>query len=239
MNKAEAKKETQDRTMNTNAHQTGRTLRLVLLGPPGSGKGTQAKILLERYKIPQVSTGDMLRAAVRAGTPVGQAATWYMNRGALVPDDVIVGLVRERLAQYDCSCGYILDGFPRTVAQAEALEAMLKAFGTPLDHVISLEVGEDDLVARIAGRRTCRNCGAMYHVQFSPSRVAGVCDACGGPTYQRNDDKEETVRQRLQVYTKQTEPLVAFYRGRGLLRPVSGTGDMAEIAQRVLRALGL
>jgi adenylate kinase len=181
----------------------------------------------------------MLRAAVRAGTPLGQEAARYMDRGALVPDDVIVGLVRERLGEYDCSCGYILDGFPRTVAQAEALEGMLAALGTPLDHVISLEVGEDDLVARIAGRRTCRSCGAMYHVQFSPSRVAGVCDTCGGPTYQRDDDKEATVRQRLQVYARQTEPLVAFYRGRGLLRPVSGTGDMAEIARRVLCALGV
>ena len=225
--------------MHTETQGTGPTLRVVLLGPPGSGKGTQAKLLLERYRIPQVSTGDMLRAAVRAGTPLGRDAKQYMDRGSLVPDAIIVGLVRERLAQYDCSCGYILDGFPRTVAQAEALEQMLAAAGTPLDHVISLEVAEDDLVARIAGRRTCRNCGAMYHVQFSPSRVDGVCDACGGPTYQRDDDQEETVRRRLQVYTRQTEPLVAFYRGRGLLRPVPGTGDMAEIAQRVLRVLGV
>ena len=225
--------------MHTETQGTGPTLRVVLLGPPGSGKGTQAKLLLERYRIPQVSTGDMLRAAVRAGTPLGRDAKQYMDRGSLVPDAIIVGLVRERLAQYDCSCGYILDGFPRTVAQAEALDRMLAAAGTPLDHVISLEVAEDDLVARIAGRRTCRNCGAMYHVQFSPSRVDGVCDACGGPTYQRDDDQEETVRRRLQVYTRQTEPLVAFYRGRGLLRPVPGTGDMAEIAQRVLRVLGV
>ena len=225
--------------MHTETQDTGGTLRLVLLGPPGSGKGTQAKLFLERYKIPQVSTGEMLRTAVRAGTALGRQARGYMDRGALVPDDVIVELVRERLAQYDCSCGYVLDGFPRTVAQAEALERLLAGLGTSLDHVISLEVGEDDLVARIAGRRTCRNCGAMYHVQFSPSRVAGVCDGCAGPTYQRDDDKEETVRQRLQVYTRQTEPLVAFYRERGLLRPVSGTGDMADIAQRVLRALGL
>jgi adenylate kinase len=223
----------------TDSQLTGPTLRLVLLGPPGSGKGTQAKLLLERYRIPQVSTGDMLRAAVRAGTPLGREARQYMDRGALVPDAIIVGLVQERLTQYDCSCGYILDGFPRTVAQAEALDRMLAAAGTPLDHVISLEVAEDELVARIAGRRTCRNCGAMYHIRFSPSRVAGVCDACGGPTHQRDDDQEETVRRRLQVYARQTEPLVAFYRGRGLLRPVPGAGEMAEIAQRVLRALGV
>ena len=224
--------------MHIETHHTGGTLRLVLLGPPGSGKGTQAKLLVEQFKIPQVSTGDMLRAAVRAGTPLGQEAKRYMDRGMLVADGVIVGLVRERLSHADCSCGYILDGFPRTVAQAEALEGLLGAAGTPLDHVVSLEVPEDDLVARIAGRRTCRSCGAMYHVQFSPSRKDRACDVCGGPTYQRDDDREETVRRRLQVYTTETEPLVSFYQERGLLRRVPGTGTIAEIARRVVGALG-
>ncbi len=224
--------------MQTETHQAGGTLRLVLLGPPGSGKGTQSKLLVDRFRIPQVSTGDMLRAAVRAGTPLGQEAKRYMDRGALVADEVIIGLVRERLSQADCSCGYILDGFPRTVAQAEALERLLGAAGTPLDHVISLEVPQDDLVARLAGRRTCRSCGAMYHVRFSPSRTDGVCDACGGATYQRDDDREETVRRRLQVYATETEPLVSFYRGRGLLRRVPGTGTIAEIARLVIGALG-
>ena len=225
--------------MQTDTHQRGGTLRLVLLGPPGSGKGTQAKLLLERFKIPQVSTGDMLRAAARAGTPLGQEAKRSMDRGALVPDATIVGLVRERLGQHDCSCGYILDGFPRTVAQAEVLEGLLGGLGTPLDHVVSLEVPEDDLVVRLAERRTCRSCGTMYHNQFSPSRKDAICDACGNPTYQRDDDREETVRRRLQVYTTETEPLVSFYQGRGVLRRVPGTGTIAEIAQRVVRALGV
>jgi adenylate kinase len=213
-------------------------MRLILLGPPGAGKGTQAKLLVERLKIPQVSTGDMLRAAVKAGTPLGQEGKQYMNRGALVPDAVIIGLVRERLQQPDCSRGYILDGFPRTVAQAEALEKTLAGLQASLDSVVSLEVPTEDLVLRIAGRRTCRNCGAMYHVRFSPSKTDGRCDACGGPTYQRDDDREETVRRRLAVYAEQTAPLISFYAARGLLRRVPGTGEIAEIFQRITAALG-
>jgi adenylate kinase len=212
-------------------------MRLILLGPPGAGKGTQAKLLVDRLRIPQVSTGDMLRAAVKAGTPLGREAQQYMNRGALVPDTVIIGLVRERLQQADCAKGYILDGFPRTVAQAEALEKTLAELSARLDHVVSLEVPTEDLVLRIAGRRTCRNCGAMYHVRFSPSKTDGRCDACGGPTYQRDDDREETVRRRLQVYTDQTAPLIDFYASRGLLRRVEGTGEIGEIFQRITRAL--
>ncbi len=213
-------------------------MRLILLGPPGAGKGTQAKLLVDRLEIPQVSTGDMLRAAVKDGTPLGREAKAYMDRGALVPDAVIIGLVRERLQQPDCTRGCILDGFPRTVAQAEALGSTLEALRASLDHVLSLEVPPEDLVLRIAGRRTCRNCGAMYHVRFSPSKVEGRCDACGGPTYQRDDDREETVRRRLQVYTEQTAPLVSFYEARSLLRRVSGTGEIAEIFQRITAALG-
>lgn len=216
----------------------GRGMRLILLGPPGAGKGTQAKLLVDRFKIPQVSTGDMLRAAAKAGTPLGREAKQYMDRGALVPDAVIIGLVRERLQQPDCSGGYILDGFPRTVAQAEALEKALAALQARLDHVVSLEVPTEDLVQRIAGRRTCRSCGAMYHVRFSPSKVDGRCDACGGATYQRDDDREETVRRRLSVYAEQTAPLVSFYEPRALLRRVPGTGEIAEIFQRIAAALG-
>jgi adenylate kinase len=216
----------------------GRGMRLILLGPPGAGKGTQAKLLVDRFKIPQVSTGDMLRAAAKAGTPLGLEAKQYMDRGALVPDAVIIGLVRERLQQPDCSGGYILDGFPRTVAQAEALEKALAALQARLDHVVSLEVPTEDLVQRIAGRRTCRSCGAMYHVRFSPSKVDGRCDACGGATYQRDDDREETVRRRLSVYAEQTAPLVSFYEAQGLLRRVPGTGEIAEIFQRIAAALG-
>ena len=213
-------------------------MRLILLGPPGAGKGTQAKLLVDKLGIPQVSTGDMLRAAVKAGTPLGREAKQYMDRGALVPDAVIIGLVRERLQQADCAKGYILDGFPRTVAQAEALEKTLAELSARLNHVVSLEVPTEDLVLRIAGRRTCRNCGAMYHVRFSPSKTDGRCDTCGGPTTQRDDDREETVRRRLQVYTDQTAPLIDFYAGRGLLKRVEGTGEIADIFQRITRALG-
>jgi adenylate kinase len=213
-------------------------MRLILLGPPGAGKGTQAKLLMERLKIPQVSTGDMLRAAVKAGTPLGRQAQQYMDRGTLVPDEVIIGLVRERLQEPDCAGGYILDGFPRTVAQAEALGKTLSALHAALDHVVSLEVPTEVLVLRIAGRRTCKNCGAMYHVRFSPSRLEGRCDACGGETHQRGDDREETVRRRLAVYADQTAPLISFYEGRGLLRRVAGTGEIPGIFQRITRALG-
>ncbi len=213
-------------------------MRLILLGPPGAGKGTQAKLLVERLRIPQVSTGDMLRAAVKGGTSLGQEAKQFMDRGALVPDGVIIGLVRERLQEADCARGYILDGFPRTVAQAEALGVMLADLGAGLDHVLSLEVPTEVLVQRIAGRRTCRNCGAMYHVRFSPSATEGRCDACGGETYQRDDDREETVRRRLSVYTDHTAPLIRFYEAEGLLRRVPGTGEIAEIFQHIARALG-
>jgi adenylate kinase len=214
-------------------------MRIILLGPPGSGKGTQAKLLIERLDIPQISTGDMLRAAVKAGTSLGSEAKAYMDRGGLVPDAVIIGLVRERLQAPECSRGYILDGFPRTVAQAESLESTLKDLHLSLDRVLCLEVPSDDLISRIAGRRTCRNCGAMYHLRFSPSKREGVCDVCGGETYQRDDDREETVRQRLLVYEEQTAPLIRFYDKRGLLRRIPGTGEVAEIFARMVKSLGV
>ncbi|MBS1116694.1 MAG: adenylate kinase [candidate division NC10 bacterium] len=213
-------------------------MRIILLGPPGAGKGTQAKLLIERLQVPQISTGDMLRAAVKDGTPLGKQAKAFMDRGALVPDDVIIGLVRERLQSPDCARGYILDGFPRTVAQAEALEKTLADLRLSLDHVLCLDVPSEDLVVRIAGRRTCRQCGAMSHVRFSPTARDGVCDVCGGETYQRDDDREETVRRRLAVYADQTAPLARFYEGRGLLRRVAGTGEIGEIFARMVRSLG-
>jgi adenylate kinase len=213
-------------------------MRIILLGPPGAGKGTQAKLLIERLGVPQISTGDMLRAAVKAGTPLGREAKAYMDRGALVPDGVIIGLVRERLQSADCIRGYILDGFPRTVAQAEALEKTLLDLRLSLDHVLCLEVPPEDLVVRIAGRRTCRVCGAMSHVRFSPAKRDGVCDACGGETYQRDDDREDTVRRRLEVYAQETEPLVRFFGGRGLLRRIAGTGEIPEIFARMVESLG-
>ncbi len=213
-------------------------MRIILLGPPGAGKGTQAKLLIERLRVPQISTGDMLRAAVKDGTPLGRQAKAYMDRGALVPDEVIIGSVRERLQAPDCARGYVLDGFPRTVAQAEALEKTLGELRLNLDHVLCLDVPSEDLVARIAGRRTCRQCGAMSHVRFSPTRRAGVCDVCGGETCQRDDDREEAVRRRLAVYAEQTAPLVRFYEGRGLLRGIAGTGEIGEIFARMVQSLG-
>jgi len=213
-------------------------MRIILLGPPGAGKGTQAKLLIERLGVPQISTGDMLRAAVKDGTPLGRQAKAYMDRGVLVPDEVIIGLVRERLQAPDCARGYVLDGFPRTVAQAEALEKTLGELRLSLDHVLCLDVPSEDLVARIAGRRTCRQCGAMSHVRFSPTRRDGVCDVCGGETYQRDDDREETVRRRLAVYAEQTAPLVRFYEGHGLLRRIAGTGEIGEIFARMVQSLG-
>ncbi len=213
-------------------------MRIILLGPPGAGKGTQAKLLIERLWIPQISTGDMLRTAVKDGTPLGRQAGAYMDRGALVPDEVIIGLVRERLQAPDCARGYILDGFPRTLVQAEALEKTLGELRLNLDHVLCLDVPSEDLVARIAGRRTCRQCGAMSHVRFSPTKRDGVCDVCGGETYQRDDDREETVRRRLAVYAEQTAPLVRFYEGRGLLRRIAGTGEIGEIFARMVQSLG-
>src|SRR5574341_126094 len=188
-------------------------MRWILLGPPGAGKGTQAKRLVERLGVPQLSTGDMLRRHVAEGTPLGREAKGYMDRGALVPDAVLIGMMRERVKAPDCARGYILDGFPRTPAQAEALGAMLKELGTPLDGAISLEVPEAVLVPRLGGRWTCRSCQAMYHVTDDPPRVAGRCDRCGGELYQREDDREETIRRRLQVYREQTEPLIGYYEG--------------------------
>ena len=212
-------------------------MRLILLGPPGAGKGTQAKRLIERYGIPQISTGDILRAAVREGTELGKTAKQYMDAGKLVPDEVVIGIIEERLKEPDCAKGYILDGFPRTVAQADALTEVLARMGQSIDHVVSIEVPDEELVERLTGRRTCRNCGAMYHVKFSPPKKPGVCDKCGGELFQRDDDKEETIRARLKVYQDQTAPLIAYYEKAGLLRRVSGVGTVDEIYERILGVL--
>ena len=212
-------------------------MRLILLGPPGAGKGTQAKRLIERYGIPQISTGDILRAAVREGTELGKTAKQYMDAGKLVPDEVVIGIIEERLKEPDCAKGYILDGFPRTVAQADALTEVLARMGQSIDHVVSIEVPDEELVERLTGRRTCRNCGAMYHVKFSPPKKPGVCDKCGGELFQRDDDKEETIRARLKVSQDQTAPLIAYYEKAGLLRRVSGVGTVDEIYERILGVL--
>ncbi len=213
-------------------------MRVILLGPPGAGKGTQAQRLTQTLGIPQVSTGDILRAAAVEGTPLGREAKAYMDQGALVPDGVVIGIIRERLAAPDCARGYILDGFPRTAAQAEALGETLQALGTPLTAVLSITVDPEELVRRLSGRRTCGNCGAAYHMETAPPRRAGLCDRCGGALLQREDDREETIRKRLAVYREQTAPLVAYYRGRGLLREVDGRGDIDDVFARVCRLLG-
>jgi adenylate kinase len=212
-------------------------MNLILLGGPGAGKGTQAKKLIEEFKIPQISTGDMLRAALANKTELGLKAKEYMDKGALVPDEVVIGLIEERLAQSDASNGYILDGFPRTVPQAEALDRVLGKLGQKIDHVLSIEVDNEELVKRLSGRRTCRDCGAMYHVMFTPSEKEGVCDKCTGDLYQRDDDNEATVRNRLKVYADQTFPLIEYYRNQGLLREIEGTGSIDEIYGRIKQVI--
>jgi adenylate kinase len=210
---------------------------VILLGPPGSGKGTQAQKMGERYHIPQISTGDILRGAVKERTPLGIEAQGYMDQGRLVPDEVVVGIVRERLTASDCNGGFILDGFPRTLPQAEALDATLGEMKREIDHVISIEVGNEELLRRLTGRRTCRNCGAMYHVIFNPPAQEGICDACGGELYQRDDDQEDTIRARLKVYEEQTAPLIAYYKNKGLLRTIDGVGEIEEIFQAIVKAV--
>ncbi len=212
--------------------------RVVLLGPPGAGKGTQAKLLVEQYGACQISTGDILRKAVEERTPLGKEAAQYINRGALVPDTVIVNLVAERLKQKDCENGFILDGFPRTIPQAEGLDAILRDSGRTLNRVLSVQVPRRVIIERLAGRRTCRSCGALAHVVFNPPKQDGVCDSCGGKLEQRNDDREETIANRLEVYEKQTAPLVKYYRQRGLLAEIDGVGTIEEIHGRISKSLG-
>jgi adenylate kinase len=213
--------------------------RVVLLGPPGAGKGTQAKLLEQKFFARQISTGDILRKAVAERTPLGEAAAEYINRGALVPDDVIVNLVAERLKEKDCKNGFILDGFPRTIPQAASLDALLKQRGISLTAVLSIRVPHQVIIQRLAGRRTCRNCGALAHVIFTPPKKEGVCDRCGGELDQRDDDREETIANRLKVYEEQTAPLADYYRQQGLLREIDGVGGVEDIGARVARALGV
>lgn len=212
-------------------------MNVILLGPPGAGKGTQAKMLVEEYRIPQISTGDILRAAVKEGSPLGKEAKACMDKGDLVPDSVVIGIVEERIQQPDCAKGYMLDGFPRTVPQAEALDGMLKNLSSQIDHVVSIEVANEELVGRLTGRRTCRDCGVGFHVMFDPPEQEGVCDKCGGELYQRDDDNVETVSSRLEVYESQTLPLIDYYAAQEKIRPIDGVGDIKEIFGRVTQVL--
>ncbi|NOY52892.1 MAG: adenylate kinase [Deltaproteobacteria bacterium] len=208
-------------------------MRLILLGPPGAGKGTQAKKLVEKYGIPQISTGDILREAVKNGTPLGKEAKSYMDKGELVTDAIVVGIIRDRLQEKDCEKGYILDGFPRTVPQADELKKALSEMGQSIDAVLSIVVANDELIKRLTGRRTCKECGAGYHLLFKPPAQEGVCDQCRGPLFQRDDDKEETIKNRLAVYNEQTEPLINYYKNDGALVDIEGTGGIDEIFARI------
>jgi adenylate kinase len=208
-------------------------MRIVLLGPPGCGKGTQAKEIVSSYNIPQISTGDMLRLAVKNGSPMGKEAKKFMDEGLLVPDKVVIGIVEERLQGNDCQDGFILDGFPRTIPQADALEEVLKKIGRPLQGVISFEVDDAILIERLSGRRICKECGCGYHVSFDPPRVEGKCDKCGGELFQRDDDKRETIKERLEVYRRQTASLLSYYKEKGLLFSVDGTNDIGKVRNDV------
>lgn len=212
-------------------------MRLVLLGAPGAGKGTQAKKLIDKYGIPQISTGDILRKNVADGTPLGKEAKSYMDRGELVPDKVVLGLIEDRLKQSDCQKGFILDGFPRNTAQAETLDAMLKKLNMPLDSALSVDVPKDDLMKRLTGRRTCKGCQQMYNIYFSAPKKDGKCDKCSGDLFQRDDDKEDTIKRRLDVYDAQTAPLIDYYKKSGILKSVAGTGNIDEIFNKVCSLL--
>ncbi len=212
-------------------------MRAVLVGPPGAGKGTQAQILASELSIPKVSTGDIFRANVSGGTELGNQAKTYMDRGELVPDEVTNAMVRDRLAQDDAKAGFLLDGFPRNVAQAETLNKILGELDELLDVVLELRVDKEEVVKRLSGRRSCRNCGHVQHVDYDPPKTEGVCDSCGGELFQRDDDREETIRRRLEVYDEQTAPLVSFYDNEGLLVPIKATGPVEDVTARAMEAL--
>ncbi|HEY7431751.1 MAG TPA: adenylate kinase [Streptosporangiaceae bacterium] len=212
-------------------------MRVVLVGPPGAGKGTQAQFLASHLSIPKISTGDIFRDNVSHGTALGRQAQAYMERGDLVPDEITIAMVTDRLSDDDTGAGFLLDGFPRNVPQAETLKKMLAAWETRLDIVLELVVDDDEVVRRLSGRRTCRRCGRVWHVTFDPPVHADICDDCGGELFQRDDDQEETIRHRLEVYQQQTAPLISFYADEGILLGLDATGPVDEITERALSAL--
>lgn len=212
-------------------------MNILFMGPPGAGKGTQAAAVVNEFGIPHISTGDAFRLAIKQETPIGMKAKEYMDQGLLVPDDVTIGIVGERLQQSDCEKGFLLDGFPRTLSQAEALEEILSRLNTKLDHVINLKVDRDKLMARLTGRRICRDCGATYHVIFNPSKQEGVCDIDGGELYQRSDDNEESVGKRLDEYINKTAPLLEFYDNKGLLRQIDGEKEIDSVSAEIVSIL--
>lgn len=213
-------------------------MNLVLMGLPGAGKGTQAEKIVEKYNIPHISTGDMFRAAIKDGTELGLQAKSYMDKGELVPDEVTIGIVRERLGKNDTDKGFLLDGFPRTVAQAEALEQILKELNKEIDYVINIHVDQEILMQRLTGRRICKNCGATYHLVFNPPKEEGICDKCGGNLYQRADDNAETVGNRLEVNLKQTKPLLDFYKSKGYLKNIDGQQEINKVFEDICNLLG-
>jgi adenylate kinase len=208
-------------------------MRLILLGPPGAGKGTQAKMLKEKFGIPQISTGDILRQAVKENTELGKQAKSFMDAGQLVPDDIVIGLIKERIKDQDCEKGFILDGFPRTIVQAEMLSETLNSMDLQLDAVLDFEIDVEEVIGRLTGRSTCSNCGAMYHEKSRPPKRPGLCDGCGGELYQRQDDNKETILKRLDVYEKETAPLKEFYRKVGNMKTVEARGSVEGIFERV------
>jgi len=212
-------------------------MRLILVGPPGAGKGTQAQFLAEHFAIPHISTGDIFRANLKSGTPLGVEAKGYMDKGELVPDSVTNAMVADRLTHPDTKNGFLLDGFPRNVVQAEVLAGIVKEAGTPIDAALELTVDPNEIIRRLSGRRVCRNCGRTWHVDFDPTKDSAICDACDGEIYQRDDDKEEVITRRLEVYREQTEPIINFYRSRSLLISISAMGAVEEVTSRAIAAL--
>lgn len=213
-------------------------MKIILLGPPGAGKGTQAKLITEKFNILQISTGDILRQAIKDKTEMGKRAKSFMDSGALVPDEIVIGIINERITEPDCGKGYILDGFPRTLAQAEALSDALASLGGDIDYVIDLKADSETLSRRLTGRRICRECGQMYHVEFNPAKIDGKCDKCGGDLYQREDDKQETILKRFDVYHTQAQALESYYSASGRYKPVDGNMAMEDVSREVLAILG-